>query len=152
MTVLELRGVDKYFDDHTRGPDRAGRCRAHRGGEHHVPAAPRCRGPRGDAGELMARLGLDRLADRLPSEISLGEQQWTALARAAVVGPRVLVADEPVSHQNRAWAEAMMYLLVDLAAEGTACLLATHDEVAVQAAHRVLELREGRLHEAGARL
>ena len=98
-----------------------------------------------DARGLLARLGLDRLADRLPSEISLGEQQRTALARAAVVRPAILVADEPVSHQNRAWAEAMMDLLGDLAADGTACLLATHDDAAVASAHRVVELHDGRI-------
>lgn len=99
----------------------------------------------GDGADLLARLGLGHLAPRLPGEISLGEQQRTALARAAVVRPALLVADEPVSHQNRAWAEAMMGLVADLAAGGTACLLATHDDVAVAAAHRVVHLRDGRL-------
>jgi putative ABC transport system ATP-binding protein len=98
-----------------------------------------------DPVELMARLGVGALADRFPDEISLGEQQRTALARAAVVQPRLLLADEPISHQNVAWATVMMELLVDLAAAGTACLLATHNEVAFDAAHRVVELRDGRL-------
>lgn len=98
-----------------------------------------------DVDDLMERLGIDRLAGRLPNEISLGEQQRTALARAAVVGPRVLLADEPISHQNHGWALAMMDLLTDLAGAGTACLLATHNEVAFAAARRVLELRDGRL-------
>jgi putative ABC transport system ATP-binding protein len=98
-----------------------------------------------DVDDLMERLGIDRLAGRLPNEISLGEQQRTALARAAVVGPRVLLADEPISHQNHGWALAMMALLADLAGAGTACLLATHNEVAFAAARRVLELRDGRI-------
>src|SRR3546814_5243111 len=57
--------------------------------------------PGDDVAELMERLGIDHLADRFPDEVSLGEQQRTALARAAVVRPRVLVADEPISHQNQ---------------------------------------------------
>lgn len=99
-----------------------------------------------DPAELLARLGLGHLRDRHPHEISLGEQQRTALARAAVVRPRLLVADEPVSHQNHARAEDVMAVVVDLAAAGSACLLATHDEVAVSAADRVVELRDGVVH------
>ena len=103
-----------------------------------------------DPDALMERLGIDHLAGRLPSEVSLGEQQRTALARAAVVRPRLLVADEPVAHQNRAWAEEMMALLFDITGSGTACLLATHDEVAVGIAHRVLGLHDGRLRAVSA--
>jgi ABC-type lipoprotein export system ATPase subunit len=99
-----------------------------------------------DPMEVMARLGVDHLAARYPREVSLGEQQRSALARAAVVRPRVLLADEPTMHQNRGWAESLMVVLADLAGSGTACVLATHDAVALQAADRVLEVREGRLH------
>jgi putative ABC transport system ATP-binding protein len=98
-----------------------------------------------DVDALLERLGLAHLAARYPSETSLGEQQRTALARAVVVRPTLLVADEPVSHQNREWAEAMTALVRELADGGTACLLATHDDVAVQAADRVVALEGGRL-------
>jgi putative ABC transport system ATP-binding protein len=98
-----------------------------------------------DVDALLERLGLAHLAARYPSETSLGEQQRTALARAVVVRPALLVADEPVSHQNREWAEAMTALVRELADGGTACLLATHDDVAVQAADRVVALEGGRL-------
>ena len=103
----------------------------------------------GDVGGLLERLGLTHLAGRYPSETSLGEQQRTALARAVVVRPRLLVADEPVSHQNRAWAEVMMAVVRELADAGTACLLATHDEVVVSAADRVVEMHDGRVHAVG---
>ena len=103
--------------------------------------------PGADVDALLERLGIAHLADRYPGEVSLGEQQRAALARAVVVAPRLLVADEPVSHQNRAFADVMMWLLVDLAASGTACLLATHDEAAVERAGRVLELHDGRVKE-----
>jgi putative ABC transport system ATP-binding protein len=94
---------------------------------------------------LMRRLGIDHLANRLPNEISLGEQQRTALARAVVVRPRLVLADEPVAHQNREWAEAMMFVLRHLTDEGCACVLASHNEVAFEDADRVLELRNGEL-------
>lgn len=99
----------------------------------------------GDAGRLMEQLGVAHLAARRPDEISLGEQQRVALARAAVVRPRLLLADEPISHQNDAWARSCMTVLGALAAGGTACLLATHNEIAFEVAQRVLELRGGRL-------
>jgi putative ABC transport system ATP-binding protein len=98
-----------------------------------------------DPAELMAELGITHLADRYPDEVSLGEQQRTALARAAVVQPELLVADEPISHQNREWGERMMALLRDLAGQGTACVLATHDELAFATADRVFDLRDGNL-------
>jgi ABC-type lipoprotein export system ATPase subunit len=95
--------------------------------------------------ELMDRLGIDHLAGRFPSEISLGEQQRAALARAVVIRPHLLLADEPISHQNQAWALVMVGLIAERAADGMACLLATHNEVAFSVAHRVLQLRDGRL-------
>ena len=98
-----------------------------------------------DPSDLMARLGIAHLAGRYPSEVSLGEQQRAALARAAVVKPPLLVADEPISHQNEEWARSMMLVLGLLAAEGTACVLATHNDIAFEAADRVLELHRGRL-------
>ncbi|HEY5888537.1 MAG TPA: ATP-binding cassette domain-containing protein [Acidimicrobiales bacterium] len=98
-----------------------------------------------DPSELMARLGLGPLSGRYPNEVSLGEQQRAALARAAVIQPQLLVADEPISHQNREWAETMMLVLGLLAAQGTALVLATHDDIAFAGADRVLELHRGRL-------
>ncbi len=56
----------------------------------------------------------------------------------------------PISHQNREWAETMMDVLGLLAAQGTACVLATHDEIAFAAANRVLDLQRGRLRPRGA--
>ena len=98
-----------------------------------------------DVAELAGRLGLGHLLDRLPSEVSLGERQRAALARAAALAPRLLVADEPIAHQNQAWAEAVMAVIADLTAGGTACLLATHNELAFAAADRVLRLVDGRI-------
>lgn len=102
---------------------------------------------RTEVSSLLERLGLAHLADHLPGQVSLGEQQRTALARAVVARPRVLLADEPVSHQNDAWARAMVEVVAGLAATGTACLLATHDSVVGAMADRVLELRDGRLQD-----
>ncbi len=96
-------------------------------------------------GDLLEQLGVAHLRDRFPDEVSLGEQQRVALARAAVAAPAVLLADEPISHQNEGWAQTVMLVLERLADTGTACLLATHNAIAFESAHRVLELHEGRL-------
>jgi putative ABC transport system ATP-binding protein len=89
-----------------------------------------------DAATLMRQLAIDHLADRYPSEVSLGEQQRAAVARAAVVQPRLLLADEPIAHQDAGRAEAIMFVLRRLADTGTACLVATHNELAFEAADR----------------
>jgi putative ABC transport system ATP-binding protein len=95
--------------------------------------------------ELLDQLGVGHLRRRFPDEISLGEQQRVAVARAAATRPVVLLADEPISHQNEGWARTVMLVLERLADAGTACLIATHNAVAFESAHRVVELDEGRL-------
>lgn len=105
------------------------------------------RGASSEVDDLLERLGLAHLADHLPGQISLGEQQRTALARAVVARPRLLLADEPISHQNDAWARVMVELVGELASEGMACLLATHNTVAGAIADRVVELHDGRLRD-----
>ena len=61
-----------------------------------------------DPADLLAELGLAHVAGRFPAEISLGEQQRTACARALVTEPRVLLADEPTSHQDDATARRIV--------------------------------------------
>jgi ABC-type lipoprotein export system ATPase subunit len=85
------------------------------------------RGRRGTGEELFARLALAELRDRYPSEISIGQQQRVAVARALRLGPRLLLVDEPTSHQDRASAELVWTALGEAAAAGTACLVATHE-------------------------
>jgi ABC-type lipoprotein export system ATPase subunit len=97
---------------------------------------------------LLADLGIAELAGRLPSEISIGEQQRVAVARALLLSPVVLLADEPTGHQDAEMAERVMSRLRATAAEGTACLVATHSPEAVSFADRVLGIRDGRVPEA----
>lgn len=90
------------------------------------------------------RFGIGHLAARHPTDVSLGEQQRIALARAAVVRPRLLVADEPTAHQNVELARRALAALRAVADAGSACLLATHDDLALEVADRVVALRDGR--------
>jgi putative ABC transport system ATP-binding protein len=97
--------------------------------------------------ELAERFGLAALADRRPSETSVGEQQRTALARALVLRPALVIADEPTGHQDRGWTERVFEALRDACDEGTACLMATHDEGARPFVDRTISIRDGRLVE-----
>jgi putative ABC transport system ATP-binding protein len=92
---------------------------------------------RGRAQILLERLGLAEHAERPPYETSVGQQQRTALARALMLEPAVLLADEPTSHQDAGWRDAVWELLVESADAGTACLIATHEEQIARYANRV---------------
>jgi putative ABC transport system ATP-binding protein len=97
------------------------------------------------AHELLAAFGLDHLADRYPHQASLGEQQRVAVARALLLRPAVLLADEPTAHQDRDHADRMLDEVTAQSRAGSAVLIATHDEVAWARADRVLSMRDGRL-------
>jgi putative ABC transport system ATP-binding protein len=99
--------------------------------------------------ELLGVLGLVGLADRLPVETSIGEQQRTALARALVLSPRLLLADEPTGHQDAGWTERVLVALRDAAAGGTSCLVATHNPAAAPYFDTVHTMSNGRLDESG---
>jgi putative ABC transport system ATP-binding protein len=94
---------------------------------------------------LLERLGLAHLADRRPAEISVGEQQRTALARALVLSPAALLVDEPTGHQDAAWATAVLEELERAVVAGSGCLAATHDPLARRFADRELRMADGRL-------
>jgi ABC-type lipoprotein export system ATPase subunit len=95
--------------------------------------------------ELLDRLGLTRLADRRPQEISVGEQQRTSLARAVVLTPSMLLVDEPTGHQDAGWAAAVLDELRRTVASGSGCLAATHDPLARRFADRELSMADGQL-------
>lgn len=93
--------------------------------------------------ELIGALGLQPLQDRYPKETSVGEQQRAGLARALVLSPRLLLADEPTGHQNAEWAGAMFRALREATSQGTACLAASHDESVLLYMDRVLGMSDG---------
>ena len=93
--------------------------------------------------ELIERLGLSDAAGRMPHELSGGEQQRIALARALVNDPAVVLADEPTGNLDPEAAAIVLDVLREVAAEGRAVVLVTHEEAATDAATRVLRLRDG---------
>ena len=97
---------------------------------------------------LLESLGLVELADRPSAAISVGQQQRTALARALTSLPRVVVADEPTSHQDAASAELVWSALRAACDRGAACLVATNDESARSYGDRGWTISEGRVRPA----
>ncbi|NNH69542.1 cell division ATP-binding protein FtsE [Nocardia uniformis] len=96
--------------------------------------------------EALDMVGLSGKADRLPSELSGGEQQRVALARAFVNRPLVLLADEPTGNLDPDTSQDIMTLLERINRTGTTVVMATHDNTIVDAMRRrVVELDRGRL-------
>jgi putative ABC transport system ATP-binding protein len=98
-----------------------------------------------DVDELLGMLGLGELGDRPPSETSLGEQQRAARARPRVLGPRMLLADEPAGHQDAASAEAVFAALRTAASRGACCVVATHNRDTLRLCDRALQMLDGRV-------
>jgi putative ABC transport system ATP-binding protein len=94
---------------------------------------------------LLEDLGLVELQERFPTETSVGEQQRTALARALALSPRLVLADEPTGHQDEGWGTAVFEALRGAAAEGTTCLVATHDPDVTRHCDRVVAMADGRV-------
>ncbi len=96
--------------------------------------------------EVLDMVGLSGKANRLPSELSGGEQQRVAIARAFVNRPLVLLADEPTGNLDPETSREIMDLLDRINRTGTTVLMATHDHHIVDSMRqRVIELSHGRL-------
>ena len=103
-----------------------------------------------DVGEILRWVGLLRRQQAQPAELSGGEQQRCAIARAVVGRPELLLADEPTGNLDATQAERLMQLLRELNRIGTTVIVATHDDGLVQRhPGRALHLRHGRLVDAG---
>jgi putative ABC transport system ATP-binding protein len=96
----------------------------------------------------LAGVGLEERAHSAVDQLSGGEQQRVAIARALVHEPALLLADEPTGNLDEETAREVLPVLLSLTrARGATLLMVTHDEALAATADRVLELREGRLHE-----
>ncbi|MFJ8893291.1 cell division ATP-binding protein FtsE [Leifsonia sp. NPDC102414] len=96
--------------------------------------------------DVLKMVGLDGKAQRLPHELSGGEQQRVAIARAVVNKPQVLLADEPTGNLDPATSAGIMAVLDRINAGGTTVLMATHEAAIVdQMKRRVIELVNGQI-------
>jgi putative ABC transport system ATP-binding protein len=94
--------------------------------------------------ELINQFGLQDRADHLPSQLSTGERQRTALARALFNQPRIVFADEPTGNLDDENAEAVLKHLSHYVAAGGSVLLVTHSARAGDYATRALKMKDGR--------
>jgi len=94
--------------------------------------------------ELAHALQIDPLLHRMPADVSFGEQQRAAIARALVATPDVAILDEPTGHQDEARTTLTIDALLAARAAGTCVLAASHDPDLIDAADRVITLQRAR--------
>ncbi len=97
------------------------------------------------ANELMEQMGISHIRSHLPSQVSGGEQQRCAIARAVINSPKLLFADEPTGALNRKNTTEVLNLLTSLNQAGQSILMVTHDLKAALRATRLLYLEDGKI-------
>jgi putative ABC transport system ATP-binding protein len=100
---------------------------------------------RARAQACLERVGILHRARHRPSELSGGEAQRAAIARALVMEPRILLADEPTGNLDTATGNEIADLISELHREGRTIILVTHNEALAQRAQRMIRLRDGRV-------
>lgn len=100
------------------------------------------------ARELLAAVGLEGLADAVPTELSGGELRRMAIARALLLNPAIVIADEPTAGLDHANATTVLTLLRDAADQGAAVLVVSHEAEAQRFADRSYAMEDGHLRES----
>jgi putative ABC transport system ATP-binding protein len=108
---------------------------------HGLPATER----RSRAAAALERVGLGHRARHRPGELSGGEQQRAAIARALVSGPSIVLADEPTGNVDSATGQQLVQLFRELHHEGATIGIITHDHALAGALPRVITIRDGRI-------
>ena len=99
------------------------------------------------ARDVLARVGLANKADRLPDQLSGGEQERVAIARAIVNKPPILLADEPTGSLDTKTADEIMALLKELNSEGQTIIMVTHNPEACKHTSRTIQVKDGSCYE-----
>lgn len=97
--------------------------------------------------QALARVGLEKRMNHLPSQMSGGQQQRVAIARAVAAKPPVILADEPTGNLDSASGKEVMKIINELWSEGKSIILITHDDKIAEKAHRVIRISDGKVIE-----
>jgi putative ABC transport system ATP-binding protein len=97
------------------------------------------------AERALTAVGLEHRLDHRPDQLSGGERQRVAIARAVVMGPQLLLADEPTGNLDRSSAAEVMELLETMNREGLTLIVVTHDMAVARRANRVIRMEDGEL-------
>jgi putative ABC transport system ATP-binding protein len=97
------------------------------------------------ARQALERVGLGAKGDRLPSQLSGGEQERVAIARAIVNNPRILLADEPTGNLDSRTSAEVMALFRELNNAGQTVVMVTHNPENGEYADRTIHLKDGRV-------
>ncbi|MQG16127.1 MAG: ABC transporter ATP-binding protein [SAR202 cluster bacterium] len=97
------------------------------------------------ASEILDRVGLSHRVNHLPNEMSGGEQQRVAVARALVHKPAFVLADEPTGNLDSANTTAVLELLLGLNSDGTTVIMITHDHEVADKASRKISFKDGKI-------
>lgn len=99
------------------------------------------------AKELMTKMDIIELVDRLPSEVSGGQQQRCSMARAIINNPRVVMADEPTGNLNSSSSEAVLNILTELNDNDQSIVMVTHEVKSACRANRIIFLKDGHIED-----
>ena len=100
---------------------------------------------RGDAAEVLERVGLSHRIGHLPSQLSGGEQQRVCIARALINQPAIILADEPTGNLDEANEEIILDFFKELHSEGRTIILVTHNPELATFSDRVVRLAHGKV-------
>jgi putative ABC transport system ATP-binding protein len=112
-------------------------------GQLELAARLRGRERPGEAGRLLAALGLEHRAGHRPEQLSGGEQQRLAFAAAVIGGPALVVADEPTAELDGEAGERLMQAVLGLRDRGTSLVVSSHDPVVTGAVDGIVRLHDG---------
>ncbi len=99
--------------------------------------------------DALAQVGMREKAQRLPNQISGGEMERTAIARAIVNKPPILLADEPTGNLDTKNTQTVMQLLELLNSNGMTIVMVTHSQACARFAKRIIHVKDGRLSDSG---
>ncbi len=97
--------------------------------------------------DLMTKMNILELVDRLPSEVSGGQQQRCSMARAIINDPKVVMADEPTGNLNSSSSAAVLDILTELNQQGQSIVMVTHEVKSACRANRIIFLKDGQIED-----